>query len=112
MPSKPQLEDLVEVLHKVAYMWEMIGLQLGIPMRELAIIAKYQHHPNICLVRMLETWLEQVDPPATWTDIINVVECLGEEQLGRELREKYCGEHVDNTGVSKISILRSISILP
>ena len=38
---------------------------------------------------MLETWLERVDPPATWAAIIDAVEFLGEEQLGKELREKY-----------------------
>ena len=42
------------------------------------------------LVEMLDAWLRKVDPPPTWSAIIEAVEFLGEEQLGRELREKYC----------------------
>ena len=49
----------------------------------------YQHDPHRCLVKMLETWLERVDPPTTWATIIEAVEFLGEEQLGKELRENY-----------------------
>ena len=39
---------------------------------------------------MLEVWLKRVDPPPTWLAIIEAVEFLGEQQLGRELRIKYC----------------------
>ena len=49
----------------------------------------YQHDPHRCLLEMLETWLERVDPPTTWATIIEAVEFLGEEQLGKELRENY-----------------------
>ena len=89
--SKPQLKDLMDALyHKVADKWKMIGVRLDIPMGKLAGIAeKFQRDPQICLVEMLETWLERVDPPATWAAIIEAVEFLGEEQLGKELREKY-----------------------
>ena len=89
-PTKPQLRDLMDALyHKVADKWRTIGLYLEIPKGKLAGIAeKNQRDPHNCLVEMLETWLEQVDPPATWTAIIEAVEFLG-EQLGNELREKY-----------------------
>ena len=76
--------------HKVADKWKMIGVRLDIPMGKLAGIAeKFQRDPHICLVEMLETWLERVDPPATWAAIIDAVEFLGKEQLGKELKEKY-----------------------
>ena len=87
--------------HKVADKWEMIGVQLDIPMGNLAGIAeKYRYNPQRCLVEMLATWLERVYPPATWAAIIEAVESLGEEQLGKELREKYSGEHVSNAAVT------------
>ena len=90
-PTKPQLKDLMGALyHKVADKWKMIGLYLEIPKGKLAGIAeKFQRDPHSCLVEMLETWLERVQPPATSAAIIEAVEFLGEEQLGKELRQKY-----------------------
>ena len=89
--SLPQLKDLVGALyHKVADKWKMIGVLLEVPKGKLATIAdKYQCDPHSCLVEMLETWLERLHPPATWSAIIEAVEFLGEEQLGKELRENY-----------------------
>ena len=87
--------------HKVADKWRTIGLYLEIPKAKLAGIAeKFQRDTHICLVEMLETWLERVDPPATWAAIIEAVEFLGEVRLGKELREKYYGEHVNNAVVT------------
>jgi len=76
--------------HKVADRWELIGVHLEIPSGTRAVIAeKCKHDPQRCLMKMLEIWLEQIHPPASWATIIEAVEFLGEEQLGRELREKY-----------------------
>jgi len=89
----------VDVLyHKVADKWKTIGLYLKIPDRKLSGIAeKYPHDPHKCLVEMVETWLERVHPPATWDAIAEAVGFLGEDQLGRELREKYLhGKHVNS----------------
>ena len=100
--SKPHFKDLMDALYyKVADKWRMIGVLLEIPKGKLAGIAeKYQDNPHSCFVEMLDTWLEQVDPPATWAAIIEAVEFLGEEQLGKELRQKYIGEHVNNAAVT------------
>ena len=76
--------------HKVADKWKMIGVLLEVPKGKLASIAeKNQRDPQSCLVEMLETWLERVHPPATWAAIVEAVEFLGEEQLGKELQEKH-----------------------
>ena len=76
--------------HKVADKWRTIGLYMEIPKGKLAGIGeKFQGDPQSCLVEMLETWLERVHPPPTWAAIIEAVEFLGEEQLGKELRQKY-----------------------
>ena len=74
--------------HKVASKWKVIGVQLKIS--DLASIeANHSGDPHLCLVEMLEVWLRRVDPPPTWTAIIEAVEFLGEEQLGKELRQNY-----------------------
>ena len=89
--SKPQLKDLMEALYNnVADKWKIIGVLIEIPKGTLAGIAeKWQHDPHKCLVDMLEIWLEQIHPPSSWAAIIESVEFLGEEKLGRELRDKY-----------------------
>ena len=77
--------------NKMADKWEPIGIYLHLSMATLrAISAEQQHDPHKCLIGMLEVWLRRVDPPPTWSSIIKAVEFLGEEQLARDLREKYC----------------------
>lgn len=91
IPSKPQLKELMNALyHKVADKWKTIGVYLEIPSAKLGGIAeKCRDDPHKCLIEMLETWMKRTHPPSSWTAIIEAVEFLGEEQLGRELREKY-----------------------
>ena len=90
-PSKPRLKDLMDALyHKVADKWELIGVFLEISRGTLAGIAeKCRDDPHRCLVKMLDTWLERTHPSASWATIVEAVEFLGEEQLGRELRDKH-----------------------
>ena len=76
--------------HIVADKWELIGVYLHLSMATLkAIAAECQHDPHKCLIGMLEVWLKRLDPPPTWFTIIEAVKFLGEEQLARELKEKY-----------------------
>ena len=88
----PDMNDLTGALHyTVADKWEHIGIYLHLPMAALkTIAAEHQHDPHKCLIGMLGVWLKRVDPPPIWTAIIEAVEFLGEEQLARQLREKYC----------------------
>ena len=90
--NKPVLKDLTDALyHKVADKWKVVGIFLKISRGALSGIAeKYRQDPQDCLVEMLGIWLERVYPPPTWTAIIEAVEFLGEGQLGKELRDKYC----------------------
>ena len=91
IPCKPELKDLMDALyHKVADKWEHIGMYLKLHVATLkAIATEHRCDPHICLMEMLGVWLKRVRPPATWVDIIETVEFLGEEQLGLELREQY-----------------------
>ena len=86
------MRDLMDALyHTVADKWKHTGIYLHLPMATLnAIATEHQNNPHNCLIKMLEVWLRRVDPPPTWSAIIKTVEFLGEMQLGRELREKYC----------------------
>ena len=70
--------------------WKTLGTLLNLPKGSLATIEEKCRDPRNCLIEMLEMWLEQTNPPATWDAIVESVEFLGEEQLGKELREKFC----------------------
>ena len=78
------------LFHTVADKWKFIGIYLHLPMATLDTIAtKNQNDPQKCLMDMLDAWLKRVEPPPTWSSIIKTVEFLGNEQLAKELREKY-----------------------
>ena len=87
----PDMNDLTEALyHTVADKWEHVGIYLHLPMPDLkTVAAEHQQDSHKCLIGMLGVWLRRVDPPPTWTAIIEAVEFLGEKQLARQLREKY-----------------------
>ena len=89
--SAPDLSDLMDTLyHKVADKWKLIGIYLHFPMATLnTIAAENQSDPRKCLMDMLDAWLKRVEPPPTWSSIIKTVQFLGDEQLAKELREKY-----------------------
>ena len=86
------MNDLTEALyHTVADKWEHISIYLHLPMPTLkTIAAEHQQDSHKYLIGILGVWLKRVDPPPTWTAIIDTVEFLGEKQLARQLREKYC----------------------
>jgi len=68
--------------------WQTNGVLIKIPKGTLAAIAeRCQHDPHRCLMKMLEVWLETVHPAASWTTMIEAVDFLGEEQLGRKLTD-------------------------
>ena len=85
----PDLKELMTALYrKVASKWKAIAVQLNIS--DLASIeTKHSCDPHLCLLEMLDFWLKRVNPPPTWAAIVEAIEFLGEEQLGKELREKY-----------------------
>ena len=87
----PELKDLTCALNKVSDQWVTLGVQLSIPKSELNNIeVKYLNNPKRCLIEMLEQWLrQQVDPSPSWADVVKAVKSLGDNQLEKELREKY-----------------------
>lgn len=91
---------LRELLSKVASKWENIGVLLHNIIDDGAlskIQADYRGDSGDCLREMLRVWLKKVDPPPSWNLIVDALECLGEEKLAQELKERYCVcIHCDN----------------
>ena len=74
---KPTLQELVQVLYPAASKWLNIGVMLGVPLRVLDNIKR--DYPNLvrdCLREMLKVWLKQVDPPPTWSSMVDALEVL------------------------------------
>ena len=89
-PRKPKLKELTDALYyKVDDKWKILGIHLGLEERLDSIEENCKQDSKKCLLEILRTWLKQVDPPPTWTAIIEAVEFLGEKPLGRELQQKY-----------------------
>jgi hypothetical protein len=89
VPTLPYL--LKELFSKVASNWENIGVLLEIDDGLLSKIKADNHgESGNCLREMLRVWLKKVDPPPSWSLLVDALKSLGEEKLARELSERYC----------------------
>ena len=43
-----------------------------------------------CLKEMLQIWLNQVEPLPSWSAMAKAIESVGNAELARDLRTKYC----------------------
>jgi hypothetical protein len=80
---------LKELLCKVSADWEDIGLTLDLNEGDLSAIKNDHHESKKCFREMLKLWLKQVEPPPTWSAIIEAIDTLQYESLAKELRKKY-----------------------
>lgn len=79
-----------EELHDARKRWYEIGLQLSIPVQDLeSILSENKNDQNICLRRVLMTWLKS--GKAKWSTMCSVLtnRTIGEKVLAEELRKKY-----------------------
>ena len=80
-----------ELYTKAADKWEDIGVLIRISDGQLKQIrSDNANDSRSCLREMLRTWLSRVDPPPSWSVIIEALKDLGEENLADHLRSKYC----------------------
>ena len=80
-----------ELYTKAADKWEDIGVLIRISDGQLKQIrTDNASNSRSCLREMLRTWLSRVDPPPSWSAIIEALEDLGDEGLAAHLRSKYC----------------------
>ena len=87
--DKPELRTVLRELIKVDSKWENIGIFLEVDPHRLESIKIAEHHnTQNCLREMLKIWLKKINPPPSWSAITDALECLGEEQLARDLKSK------------------------
>ena len=89
--SPLKFSDLLkELLNKVSADWEDIGLALDLEQGQLSAIRSDHRESNKCFREMLKLWLKQIEPPPTWSAIIDAIRILQHESLAEVLRKKYC----------------------
>ena len=81
---------LKELSKHVSAKWELIGVHLNI---EVGVLERIKHDyskdSQMAFYEMLKEWIKQVDPPPTWSTILDVIHFLGHEHLAKDLRDKY-----------------------
>ena len=81
---------LRELSRKVSSIWEDIGLFLEIDSDLLDTIKEDHHYQSKdCFKEMIKLWLKQVDPPPTWSAIIEAIRVLGHESLAENLSDRF-----------------------
>ena len=107
-PNHPLFTSLLsELLYsKVASKWEQIGAVLGVTAGILeAIKSEHSGDYQICFVEMLQEWMKQVDPPPSWSVIINAIENIpGCDSLAQTLRNEHLPEKGDNQGAKATNL--------
>ena len=74
--EKSRLKDIFKELLPIATDWKTIGTLLGIPVHILDKVKSNEERVNDRLREMLSEWLKQIDPPPTWTVLIEAVEVI------------------------------------
>ena len=103
------LKILHRELHPVSNKWFSLGVQLQVPVETLKCIEMENRQITKCLLEMLIVWLEQINPPCSWSILTEALESppLGERLLAQQLRDKYyqrTGEEVTHGYVQEPSL--------
>ena len=93
--STPELSELLNQLHCVAYKWYDIGLFLKpkIACGTLENIrSNYRGVPRDCLRAMLSCWLKEDNPKPSWEGVVAALKesFIGEKELAQTLEVTYC----------------------
>ena len=87
--SVPTLKFLQRELYKIADKWEDIGIQLDIDMDLLEKVKSENNGDSKkCLREMLKILVKE-SGQLSWTDVVEALEYLEEEELAQQLKAKY-----------------------
>jgi hypothetical protein len=89
--SAPTLKLLQRKLYKVADKWEDIGIQLDV---DIDLLEKVKSDSDgdskKCLREMLKLLFKKKGLQPSWSELVDALEALEEEELAQQLRDKYC----------------------
>ena len=77
-----------DVGYSIPALWRQFGVQLDIPSGELDA---FEGTPRDKILEVFTTWKRsQSRLSISWSTVIDVLNCIGERTLAKELRSKYC----------------------
>ena len=88
----PELRVLVNELVDVRRKWYDIGIQLNIPDEILDDInSACKDNYSLALRRLMQYWLRQIEPRATWADLVEALRAraVNEQDLAKNLEERF-----------------------
>ena len=88
--SVPTLKLLLKELYKIADKWEEIGIHLEVGVDLLDKVKSENDGDSKKCLRELLKILVKMDPLPSWTDVVEALESLEEEELAQRLKDKYC----------------------
>ena len=89
--SVPTLKLLQRELYKIADKWQDIGIQLDVDVKLLnKVKSENGGNSKNCLTEMLKMLVENEDLHPSWTDLVEALGYLEEEELAQQLKDKYC----------------------
>ena len=101
--AEDHLLVVLQKLNTVYQSWYFIGLMLRLCVDKLDCIKLEHHEPRSCMVAMVSTWLQGLDPQPTWDALIQALHScvVGEDQLAQklalELKTQQTGEKLTAT---------------
>ena len=92
------LSALNRHLHCIAQKWRALGFQLGFTPEMVAALVptgEGNYDPAVYLSKVLSTWLQQANPPATLEALCRALShtTVGEEKLARSLYGRFNHSH-------------------
>ena len=84
---KPEKHKLLRLLSSVAEKWQEIGDLLGVDSDTIDSLSMANYTDLVKMSKMLQSWLDYEPTPATWYNIIDVLEGpLQRKSLAVEIR--------------------------
>ena len=72
--TKPEKHILLRILSSVTAKWHEIGDLLGVDPNTIEGLCHSNYSDQVKMSKMLQSWLDNEPTPATWGNIINVIE--------------------------------------
>ena len=72
--NKPEKHVLLRLLSSITAKWQQIGDLLGVDPNTIEMLCYSSFADDVKMSKMLQSWLDNEPTPATWNNIISVIE--------------------------------------